>query len=127
MNTDVSSFQQRLWVAQRVGWVVMSIFLVFAALGATGGEGPFNQPILRSADGSTELRYQRIQRAEQESEMEWRIAAPGEKEVAIDLDEGFRSALTIERLDPEPDQVEFAAGYQRLVFRSTPDGRVRVR
>jgi protein-L-isoaspartate(D-aspartate) O-methyltransferase len=123
MDTSVSSFQQRLWAAQRIAWVVFTALLIFAGLGAFGSTGPLSDKT--AASGPFRIKYERVMRASAASLVEWEVATPDSGKVQIDVDSTFREALSIESLDPEPDREELREYGARMQFSNqSPGARV---
>lgn len=126
MNPNVSPFQRRLWVAQRVGWGVVSLLLLLAAAGGAGGSGPLSRRTVRDGTGGLEVRYERILRAASNTMFELRLDAAGDS-VDLQLDDGFGEALEIRTLQPEPAERALVEGGALLRFRNLGEGTRAIR
>jgi hypothetical protein len=109
------AFQQRSWIVQRIGWIVLGLIIVAALLGLFGG-GPLSYTTARSQDGALGLEYNlfwRIQAA-----MTLRVflmpktAYAGE--VRLWLSRSYVDAVDVQHITPQPQRVE--AGTDRLTY-----------
>ena len=105
------AFQERWWRVERVGWVLMALLVVVAAIGLTGGGGSLSRAQL-DASGAT-IDYPRIGRWQSPEVVTISIpsAAPGLVDVL--LPGNFLEVYTVESVSPQPYSVM-----------STPDGQV---
>ena len=60
-------FQEKLWTAQSIGWVLMLLFVIAALLGATGSGGPLS--MARAQSGQATVDYPRIARWQASTQM----------------------------------------------------------
>ena len=100
-------FQQREWLFQKVGWVVIWLLLVAALLGVFG-KGPLSEAQVNDPTGVLTVNYTRLERYRSPTTMEVIVGpdqASGGK-FAITLDRQFVDRIDIERIDPEPDSVK---------------------
>ena len=107
-------FQQREWVVQRVAWWIVVAILLAAIVGLLGA-GPLSHA--SAASGPLELDYDRFMRRRAPSQYEL-VVAPGtavEGEVALWLDDALLEKVDVERVMPEPSEME--AGADRVVYR----------
>jgi hypothetical protein len=100
-------FQDKEWTAQRIGWAVMALLVLAAALGLLGNSGPLAQAERQAGDGSITVGYLRLDRHHSVGELTVDISAEfvENDEMSIWLDRDFASRLNITRIVPEPDQV----------------------
>ena len=107
-------FQRRVWVAQRVGWALMALFVLAAAVGLLG-VGPLSHA--RAAiPGVMTLEYERFARFETSETLTVRLdsAATAGEVVRLSLNREFLDSAKIETVLPPPARVESAAG--RLIY-----------
>ena len=91
-------FQRRMWVAQRVGWSVISLVLLVGLLGGFG-DGPLARRTLTTADGKLTARVQRMERHRSPSAVVLFVKPePGEKKVEGWLSRGFADDQTFETI-----------------------------
>lgn len=99
------SWQRREWFIHRVGWFILAIFILVAALGVLGGDGPLREA--RAGD-STLVTYDRF--AHFASPTELSVIPPagavanGEVEVAVDR--GYLANFEVRAVTPQPQSVE---------------------
>ena len=61
LEIDVDLEQEsREWIVQRIAWLVLTALLAAVALGLFGRGGPLSTSQVRSADGATQVDYQRF-------------------------------------------------------------------
>jgi len=107
-------FQRKAWVAQRVGWVLMGLFVLAAAVGVLGS-GPLSRA-RAVVPGVMTLEYERFARFETSETLTVRLesAATAGDVVRLSLDRDFLDSAKIETVLPPPVRVESAAG--RLIY-----------
>jgi hypothetical protein len=88
----------RSWIIQRIGWGLMLIFLVLAALGLFGNGFLSEQHV--SADGAS-LTYERFSRYENNTALEIETSAR-RKSISIHFDPGFAQTFKVEKINPAP-------------------------
>jgi hypothetical protein len=107
-------FERRSWRAQRVGWLVIVLLLVAAALGFFGS-GPFSK---RSAaiPGLMRVEYQRFGRYQTPETLTIRLEpqATAGGVVRLGIARRFLNHSKVESIVPAPDRVE--ASDNRLVY-----------
>jgi hypothetical protein len=106
--------QQRAWRIQRVGWGIMTLF-VLAAVAGLLGSGPLSHA-RAELSGTMSVEYQRFARLETNETLTVRLeaAATAGDTVRISLDRAFLDAAKMASVLPPPVRVESAAG--RLVY-----------
>lgn len=108
--------QQRLWVIQRVGWVLLALFLLAGALGAFGGAGPFGTTEVRSDDGALTVRHARFARYVAPTRLTIELAAPAVDTGKIDVAIARSYVEVFEPYDVSPTPVEVRADGDFLVY-----------
>ncbi len=108
------AFQEREWTIQRIGWIIMTMFVLAALLGLAGGGGPIASETSQTVDGSLTLRYSRIERTQTSTDFELDIATRGRDEVEIWIAGEFLAGVELESIRPEP--TESRAGTDRQIF-----------
>lgn len=110
-------FQYREWKAERVGWVVMALVIVFALLGFFGGAGPFSTGSIEGGGGAPfRLEYHRFGRFKSQSTLRVHVA-PGltrADTVALWIGPTFLEGVTIDQVTPTPKSAE--AGSERMTY-----------
>lgn len=108
------AFQRRSWVVQRVGWVLMAVLVLAAALGFLGS-GPLSRA-RAEVPGLMTVEYQRFARLETGETLTLRLqpAATSGDAVRVSLDQAFLGSVKLESVQPAPARVEAAGG--RLVY-----------
>jgi hypothetical protein len=107
-------FQRKAWVAQRVAWVLMALFVLAAAVGVLGS-GPVSHA-RGAVPGVMTLEYERFARFETSETLTVRLASAATTGdvVRLSLDRDFLDSAKIETVLPPPVRVEAAAG--RLIY-----------
>jgi hypothetical protein len=119
IETDLE-FQRRVWRAQRIGWLVIGAVIV-AALSGVFGTGPLS----RAATDGAGLRVEYDRFARREQPMRLRLVLPESKSDAqVSLAREYLEGLRIERVVPEPREVESAGRW--LVYRFSGPGPLAV-
>ncbi|HVE90377.1 MAG TPA: hypothetical protein VNA44_11840 [Burkholderiaceae bacterium] len=98
---DHQDFQRRQWRAERIGWMAMALLIVAAVAGLLGGGGVLADASSASADGRSRVEYQRFARKGSTTTLEI-IAASGERELRIRIDERYLSAMSLRTITPPP-------------------------
>jgi hypothetical protein len=109
IDNDVA-FQRRVWVAQRIGWSVIGILIVIAALGYFGG-GPFSRSSAQG--GGMTIEYERFARLRQPTKLRFVLdSAPGGGALAVSR--AYFDSVQIEQITPKPSAVR--SGGEWLVY-----------
>ena len=124
LDIDVDmGFQRRSWIVQRVGWVVMALLVVAAALGFLGS-GPLSRATV-SLPGVLDADYQRFTRYEDLETLTVRVApavtASGVVRLSVNRD--YLDHAQITTVTPPPERVEAAHARVIYVFRVAEPGR----
>jgi len=115
---------RRAWRVQRIGWVLLALFLLAGLLGLLGGNGPLQQASVASADGRVLVTYPRFDRYVAPSQLEVRIepaALPGGS-VELALSRRWVDVFELYGISPTPDR-ERADGADIVYRFSTTPGQ----
>jgi hypothetical protein len=112
------TYQQREWRAERISWIVATLLLLAALLGVLG-PGPLSKTRAGSQDDLLWVEYDRFVRHRSPTELIVHLDpnAAQEGTIQLQLDRGFIEKAQIQRIDPQPDQEQFAMGRITYVFR----------
>jgi len=94
-------FQLRTWRVERVAWAVMGLLLI-AALAGLFFHGPLSTSVVRSADDSLAIDYQRFAHKTTMTHFVVRIGPPLRDQVLLRLSPSFTGMYDIEALEPRP-------------------------
>jgi hypothetical protein len=105
-------FHRLEWRVQRIGWVIIAIFLVLALAGLFGG-GPLSNVRAEAATGRID--YERFVRSGSPTEIVITPPSGAEHGVSrVEITADYLAAFQIERVTPQPTTVRVADG--RLVY-----------
>lgn len=121
---DDLSYQRASWRVQRIGWVLMGLFIVLGLLGAFG-DGPLSR-VRAGRPGGLELAYSRVWRLGTESSIELRVA-PDSGHVVLWVGRALLDGAEIRYRSPEPVRTQTDAGGQLLEFQAGNSGPVVIR
>jgi hypothetical protein len=107
-------FQRKEWEVQRVAWLVVLVILLAAVAGIFGA-GPLSHA--EAASGPLEMNYDRIARRGSETTLTLRVAPQTavDGELPLWLDRDFLDKVNIDRIVPEPAEME--AEDERVIYR----------
>jgi hypothetical protein len=108
-------FQKKSWVFQRVGWVLMALFVILALAGLFG-PGPLSTTTVGDERAPVRLQYERFVRSRDPTQLTLHIGpnAGQDGEVRVWLDREYLYRVQVRHIIPEPERVE--AGADRLTF-----------
>lgn len=106
------SWQEEFWTAQRIGWLLMALFILAALLGLTGKGGPFASATAQSPGGTID--YPQITRWQSDEQVTLRLPETARGEVEVGLSPGFTRVFAVDSIVPEPSASE--AGENGLAF-----------
>lgn len=107
--------QQLEWDIERVGWILMAVF-VLAALTGLLGYGPVSKA--SAGAGSLVVEYDRFQRAKAPSDYRIRADAGLARDgvLRLRMDESLLGHVEIDHIEPQPSTVEAGPGFRTFVF-----------
>ncbi len=115
--------QRREWTIQRVGWVIMTLFVLASAIGLLGHGGLAKQEL---KTGNLAMEYQRFARYEAPAMITVSVENPADDPVRIWMDADYAHRIRFDRIVPEPATTRL--GPDRLVFEfSTDPGQHSIR
>lgn len=91
-------YQRAEWVAQRIGWLIMAVVVVAAALGFAG-TGPVSHRTSATADGVLEIRYERFVRRNAPALLRVQVAAGHD---AVWIGQSFLGQIRLVSMEPAP-------------------------
>jgi len=92
-------FQQGFWRAQRGAWLVLTLFLIAALAGLTGGGGWFSQRVV--GDQMFSIRYPVVLRRQSEARFAVTVVEHA-GQTLLHFDETFREIFAITGMSPPP-------------------------
>lgn len=115
-------FHRRLFRVQRIGWAVLTLFILAALLGLIGAEGPLNS----GAADNDELRleFERFPHQESPTKIEVTLREPARRGERVELwvDATYLNAVNLEQVSPQPEEVIAGQGHFRYVFKTARPG-----
>lgn len=115
-------YQRKNWRAQRIGWVLMGLFITLGLLGVFG-DGPLTRARAGSPD-ALEARYNRVWRLQTEARVELTTMPDSSGQVTLRVEESLLDRAEIRFVSPEPRRIEAVRGGQEVVFDAKRDGPV---
>lgn len=114
-------FQQREWRIERIGWFAMLLIIV-GALSGLSGTGPLSATTAGDPTGALAVDYQRFIRHDGRTTLTMQVSGDRvvEGQVEIWLASDYLSAVEIQRISPEPQEVR--AEGERMVYVFAADG-----
>ncbi len=102
-DMDGIEFERKEWVVQRIGWVVISLLIVAAALGVFG-HGPLTHRTGEAADGTLSVDYDGVIRNTGVAVATFRTgdAAIDDEAVTLRLGRDLVTGWRIEDINPKP-------------------------
>src|SRR5262245_33291677 len=98
------AFQRKEWLAQRLGVVVLFVFVFAALLGVTGMGGPLSRRVVGEPDGPIQIEYDRFVRRGGIATIKVRLnGISGAPRLWISSE--YFDYVRIESIDPRPDSV----------------------
>jgi hypothetical protein len=98
------AFQRKEWLAQRLGVVLLFIFVLGALLGVTGMGGPLSHQVAGEPNGPVQLEYDRFVRRGGIAKIKVRLnGISGEPRLWISSE--YLDHVHIQSIDPRPDSV----------------------
>lgn len=122
LGTNAGPPHPAAWRAQRVGWWLLGMFVIAAALGVFG-DGPVSKRRVTAADGQLTFEYERFVRIDAPAQM--RVDVPpavGARDVELWLAREYLQHIEIETMTPQPLETTSAPAALYYRFRVTEGG-----
>lgn len=94
-------FQERMWVAERIGWLLMLLLVAAALAGFAGTTGPASSARVES--GGAKIDYPRIARWQTADTMTVEFSGSGTAQIRLPA--AFADVFAIENVTPNPAKV----------------------
>ncbi len=98
VETD-RKFQERFWIAVRIGWVAMAAILIAAIMGFTGSGGSYSGQRLSAGEATVEIPA--VSRWAASDTMTIKTRAP-DKRTTVLVPAGFGDVFSLEAINPQP-------------------------
>ena len=116
-------FQERFWIAVRIGWLGMAAIMVAAILGFTGSGGSFSGQRLSAGEATVEIPA--VSRWAASDTMTIKTSAPA-KRTTILVPAGFGDVFSLESINPQPQSVSAGPQGDEFVFELKPGGETSI-
>lgn len=116
VETD-RKFQERFWIAVRIGWVAMAAILLAALLGFTGSGGSYSGQRLSAGEATVEIPA--VSRWAASDTMTIKIRAPAKRTTVL-VPAGFGDVFSLEAINPQPQSVSAGPQGDEFVFELKP-------
>ena len=120
------SLQVRTWVAERIGWMVLALF-VLAGLAGAFSHGVLSSTVVRSADGVLTIDYERFARHTARTRFTIRIADAANEAPRLRLSPAMTEFYDMETIYPQPLRSTASEAGIEFTFARPPDGDLVVR
>jgi hypothetical protein len=110
-------FQRRWWRFEKFVWVIFSLIIVLDLCGVFG-RGPFAKAERRAADGTVDVKYERVERTESPSilTIHFGQSAIVDGKIKLYISESLVDGLGTERIIPAPLASEVGKGGLTYTF-----------
>lgn len=116
-------FQQRMWQAERVAWVVFALVLVATFLGLLG-RGPLSTAAIGAAGDPLWIEYDRFGRLQASVQLDVHATtAPDAQTVRVWLDQAYLGGMMVEEIAPTPQSVAVASNRLYYTFEVAEPGQ----
>lgn len=107
-------WQEYLWTTQRIGWVLMAVFVLAAILGLTGSGGPLATASATTPGGTVE--YPRVARWAAKEQIVFKVPASAQGSVELTLSPDFNDVFAVDAIVPRPASSAATAAGHRYAF-----------
>lgn len=116
------AFQRREWLAQRMGWWVLAVFVVAAVFGVFGG-GPLSAAQAGAPGAPLWIEYERFVRLGAPTRISLHATvAASTSEIRLRIRRSYFEALKIDRMVPEPAAIAIGENDVTMRFDSVASG-----
>lgn len=128
INEDFAA-TRRTWRMQRIGWVLLALFLLAGLLGALGSLGPLSEARIASSDGQVLLTYPRFARYVGPTGLTVSVeaAAVTSDEVELRVSSRWLDVFELYGISPQPKEELADGGDTVFTFLATPGRPLDVR
>ena len=115
--------QQKVWLIERVSWVVMALLMCAALLGLLG-HGPLSSRTLDNPASGLLVQYERFERTNAQTLFRIHLS-PAEQRGAegrLSIGQEFLDKVEISRIEPEPAEVELWPDHVTYIFKLPDPG-----
>lgn len=110
-------FQERFWIAVRIGWMAMAAVLLAAIMGLTGSGGSYSAQTLPAGDATVEIPA--ISRRAASDTMTIKTSSPLDRMTVL-IPAGFGDVFSLESVNPQPRSVSAGPNGDEFVFELKP-------
>jgi hypothetical protein len=110
--------QRRIWRLERVGWVVLILFVTSIFIGLFG-DGPLSQATMNSPDKKMELKYSRYARVNSLEKLIFKLKTEGRDKPVILIEAMYFKKNQLTHIMPAPESEIENAGYMEFHFNSS--------
>jgi hypothetical protein len=107
------------WIVQRLGWVLLFGFILFAVFGLFG-EGPLSKRTIIT--GNIKTKYERFGRHEHETPIEFESTSENITSVAVP--QQYLKEFKLSKVVPEPESQTSSEGYINYAFKGSSNYNV---
>ncbi|WP_242928332.1 hypothetical protein [Pontibacter vulgaris] len=111
------ALEHKSLILERIGWILMLLFVVAAALGFTGRGGIINDKTEGSTAAGIEVAYERFLRRDAPSTLKITLHEPSSQ---VRFSKAFYEKVRIEEVVPEPKQVQVTHESILYTFEGAP-------
>lgn len=115
--------QRKVWIIERVAWVLMAIIMLGALLGFTG-HGPYSEREVSAPQSGLVVSYQRFERYHAQTLLSLRLTAVRGDETRVRIGQEFLRKVEVMRIEPEPERIELDDAFFTYVFNTNAPGLV---
>ena len=116
VETD-RNFQERFWIAVRIGWVAMIAILISAILGLTGSGGSYSTQKLVAGEAIVEIPAASRWAASDTMTIKTGTHA---SRTTVSVPAGFGDVFSLESINPQPQSVSAGPEGDEFVFKLKP-------
>lgn len=111
-------FQRVEWRIQRIGWVLMLLFIL-AALAGAFGRGPLSRRTDQSPDNSLAIDFDRFGRLHAQTDIKLVASEESAREGALRiwLDRDYMTKFETKEINPQPERIDLSPDRMTLVYR----------
>lgn len=115
-------YHRRLFVFQRIGWMLFALFVLAALLGLVGAEGPLNAGT--AGNDKVRVEYERFPHQESPTQIEITLQDSRQTSERVELwvDAAYLNQVRLQHVSPEPNEVIASGGRLGYVFKTAQPG-----